>query len=101
MGLTDTDGMVLQVLDPTNETAPPLGKPAQRLVSLAGGTIGFISNGKEGTTGFFNHLDRILRGTFGVADVVRRVKSSYSAPADADIVDELRRWQAVVTGVGD
>jgi hypothetical protein len=29
------------------------------------------------------------------------VKSNYSAPADPDIVDEIRRWQAVVTGIGD
>jgi hypothetical protein len=93
--------MVLQVLDPTNETAPPLGEPAPRLGSLAGKTVGFISNGKEGTQGFFAHLDRMLRAEYGVADVIRRVKSNYSAPADADIVDEIRRWQAVVTGIGD
>ena len=93
--------MVLRVLDPTNETAPPLGTPAPRLASLAGATVGFISNGKEGTHGFFAHLDRMLREEFGVADVVRRTKSNYSAPADAHIVDELRRWQAVVTGIGD
>jgi hypothetical protein len=93
--------MVLQVLDPTNETVPPVGKPAPRLASLAGKTVGFISNGKEGTTGFFAHLDRMLRAELGVAEVIRRVKSNYSAPADPDIVDELRRWQAVVTGIGD
>jgi hypothetical protein len=93
--------MVLQVLDPTNETAPPVGQPAPRLASLAGKTVGFISNGKEGTTGFFAHLDRMLREELGVAEVIRRVKSNYSAPADPDIVDELRRWQAVVTGIGD
>jgi hypothetical protein len=93
--------MVLTVLDPTNETAPVVGQPAPRLASLAGATVGFISNGKEGTQGFFAHLDRILRQDFGVAEVIRRVKSNYSAPADPDIVDELRRWQAVVTGVGD
>jgi hypothetical protein len=93
--------MVLQVLDPTNETAPPVGKLAPRLASLAGKTVGFISNGKEGTTGFFGHLDRMLREELGVAAVIRRVKSNYSAPADPDIVDELRRWQAVVTGIGD
>ena len=93
--------MVLQVLDPTNETAPPLGRPAPRLASLAGKTVGFISNGKEGTAGFFAHLDRMLREEFGVAAVIRRTKSNYSAPADTDIVDELRRWQAVVTGIGD
>jgi hypothetical protein len=93
--------MTLQVLDPTNETTPPIGRPAPRPVSLAGKTVGFISNGKEGTGGFFAHLDRMLREEFGVADVIFRRKSNYSAPADPDIVDELRRWQAVVTGVGD
>lgn len=93
--------MSLQVLDPTNETVPPLGQPAPRLASLAGRTVGIISNGKEGTGGFFNHLERVLRDRFDVAHVVRRIKSNYSAPADPDIVDELRRWQAVVTGIGD
>ena len=93
--------MVLQVLDPTNETAPPLGRTAPRLASLAGKTVGLISNGKEGTKGFFDHLDRMLREEFGVANVVMRVKSNYSAPADRDIVDEIARWQAVVTGIGD
>jgi hypothetical protein len=93
--------MTIQVLDPSNEAAPPLGEPAPRLASLAGKTVGFISNGKEGTQGFFAHLDRMLREEHGVADVIRRVKSNYSAPADPDIVDEIRRWQAVVTGIGD
>jgi hypothetical protein len=93
--------MALRVLDPTNETAPPLGTPAPRATSLAGAIVGFISNGKEGTHGFFAHLDRMLREQLGVAEVVRCTKSNYSAPADAHIVDELRRWQAVVTGIGD
>jgi hypothetical protein len=93
--------MVLQVLDPTNETAPPLGQLAGRPTSLAGRTVGLISNGKEGTKGFFAHLDRMLRDELGVAEVVMRVKSNYSAPADRDIVDEIARWHAVVTGIGD
>ena len=93
--------MALQVYDPTNETVPPLGVVAPRLQSLVGATVGFISNGKEGTQGFFNHLEQILRSDYGVADVIRRTKANYSAPAGPDIVDELRRWQAVVTGIGD
>ena len=93
--------MALQVLDPTNETAPPLGQPASRPASLAGKTVGFISNGKEGTKGFFTHLDRMLREQLGAADVILRTKSNFSAPADAHIVDEIARWHAVVTGIGD
>jgi hypothetical protein len=93
--------MALQVLDPTNEAAPPAGQLAPRLTTLSDKVVGFISNGKEGTQGFFAHLDRMLREEFGVADVIRRVKSNYSAPADPDIVDEIKRWHAVVTGIGD
>ena len=91
----------MQVLDPTNEAKAAGGAKALRPPSLAGRTVGFISNGKEGTKGFFAHLERLLRQELGVASVVWRTKSNYSAPADAAIVDEMLRWHAVVTGVGD
>ena len=93
--------MAFQVLDPTNESAPPLGQLAPRPGSLRGKTVGFISNGKEGTKGYFAQLERLLREDLGVANVIWRTKSNYSAPADAHIVDEIKKWQAVVTGVGD
>lgn len=93
--------MTFRVLDPTAETASALGSPAPRLVSLEGATVGFISNGKEGTKEYFAHLERMLRDQFGVAEVVTRVKSNYSAPADAWIVEQIGQWDAAVTGIGD
>lgn len=93
--------MTFRVLDPTNEARPLTGKPAPRPISLEGRVIGFISNGKEGTKGYFAHLDRMLREEMRVAEVVMRVKSNYSAPADPHIAEEIRRWDAVVTGIGD
>ena len=93
--------MPFHVLDPTNEMRGGGGQPAARPSSLLGKTVGFISNGKEGTAGYFAHLDRMLREEFGVADIVFRRKANYSAPTDAHIVDEIKNWQAVVTGVGD
>jgi hypothetical protein len=93
--------MTLHVLDPTNEIRAAGGRPAARLASLQGKTVGFISNGKEGTKGYFRHLGRMLREELGVARVVWRTKSNYSAPADAHIVDEIKSWHAVVAGVGD
>jgi hypothetical protein len=89
------------VLDPTNETKTAGGQPAMRPTTLQGKTVGFISNGKEGTKGYFAELERQFRDVFGVADVVWRTKSNFSAPAAASIVDEIRTWQAVVAGVGD
>ena len=93
--------MAIRVLDPTNEAREAGGRPAVRLSSLRGKTIGFISNGKEGTKGYFAQLERMLREDLGVAQVIWRTKSNYSAPADAHIIDEIGKWQAVVTGVGD
>jgi len=93
--------MILRVFDPTNEMKSAQGQPAKRPSSLRGKTVGLISNGKEGTKGYFTQLERMLREELGVADVIWRTKSNYSAPAEAAIVDEIKRWQAVVTGVGD
>ena len=93
--------MIIRVLDPTHEMKPAGVQPALRLTSLQGKTVGFISNGKEGTKVYFTQLEAMLRTELGVADVVWRTKSNYSAPADASIVDAIKAWQAVVAGVGD
>ena len=93
--------MVFRVLDPTAEATVAAWQLAPRPASLEGKTVGLISNGKEGTVGYFAHLDRILREEFGVAEVIKRTKSNYSAPADQHIVDEIPRWDAVVSGLGD
>ncbi len=93
--------MILRVLDPTNEMRAQGIQPARRPASLRGKTIGFISNGKEGTKSYFAHLDSMLREKFGVIEVIHRTKSNYSAPADAHIVTEIANWDAIVTGIGD
>ncbi|MBL6954574.1 MAG: hypothetical protein ISR50_18200 [Alphaproteobacteria bacterium] len=93
--------MTLRVLDPSSEMATALGRPAPRMASLQGKTVGFISNGKEGTAAYFAHLDKMLRAEFGVADVIMRVKSNYSAPADPAILEEIPQWDAVISGIGD
>jgi hypothetical protein len=92
---------MIRVFDPTNEMTVAGIQPAPRPASLAGKTVGLISNGKEGTKAYFAHLDRMLREELGVANVIWRTKSNYSAPADQHIVDEIKNWHAVVTGVGD
>ena len=91
----------MRILDPTNEMKSAGVQLAPRLPSLEGMTVGIITNAKEGTRGYFTHLDRLLRQEMGVADVVWREKSNYSAPADAHIVQELTNWHAVFAGVGD
>jgi hypothetical protein len=91
----------MRVLDPTNEMKSSSFTLAPRLASLEGKTIGIITNAKEGTKGFFTHLEGLLREEMGVANVVWRTKSNYSAPADSRIVQEITNWHAVFAGVGD
>jgi len=93
--------MIIRVLDPTNEISIAAGQPAARPTTLQGKTVGFISNGKEGTKPYFAELERRFREELGVAHVVWRTKSNFSAPANPSIVDEIKAWQAVVAGVGD
>ena len=93
--------MTFRVLDPTAGEPAATGQRAPRLDTLKGKTVGFISNGKEGTKGFFAHLEKMLVEDYGVTKVVSRTKSNYSAPADARIVAEIRQWDAVVSGIGD
>ena len=93
--------MAIRVLDPTSETSAGDRRPTPRPAALAGATVGFISNGKEGTAGFFAHLDPLLRERFGVKAIVHRTKANYSAPAEQDIIDEARNWNLAITGLGD
>ena len=93
--------MTLEILDPTHEADASGFVLAARLPGLTGATIGIISNGKRSTAPFFDAFEKELRETWGVANVVRRVKSNYSAPADPHIVKEAEGWDALVAGIGD
>jgi hypothetical protein len=91
---------MITVLNPTfDETPVALVLPA-RPATLVGATVGIISNGKAGTRPYFDHLERMLR-EWGVGDVVRRTKSNYSAPAEAELIAEAARWAVMFAGVGD
>jgi hypothetical protein len=92
---------MIRVLDPTFEQEHRAWPLAARPSTLSGTTVGFISNGKANTRPFFDHLERILRDEWGVADVVRRTKSNYSAPAEPELIDEAARWHVLFAGVGD
>ncbi len=92
---------MITVLRPDyEETVSPLSL-AGRPVVLAGATVGIISNGKANTRPFFDHLDTLLRRHWQVAEVVRRTKANYSAPAERELIDEAARWAVMFAGVGD
>tara|TARA_R110002096_G_scaffold54362_21_gene140304 strand:+ start:2745 stop:3026 length:282 start_codon:yes stop_codon:yes gene_type:complete len=93
--------MSIEVLDPTYGGKSAAFALASRVGSLQGKTIGVISNGKRGTRPFFAALERTLLDEMGAARVVMHIKSNYSAPADAHIMQEAPEWDAAFVGIGD
>lgn len=93
--------MSITVLNPTIEVNAQGFELAPRFSSLEGKTVGFVSNGKEGTAGFFKHLEALLKTQFNVAKVVWETKSNYSAPAENEIIERAQAWDLAITGLGD
>jgi hypothetical protein len=91
----------MHVLDPSHEAVAAGVELAARLDSLKGKTVGFVSNGKEGTIAFFSHLERLLREQCEVADVQLLTKGNYSAPAEVAILAQTVGWDVAFTGLGD
>lgn len=93
--------MTIEILDPTYDQPASATTLAQRLPTLHGVTVGIVSNGKQGTTRFFDALGHALVERHGVAEVVRLTKDNYSAPAGPEVLDRAKEWHALVAGVGD
>ena len=93
--------MKIEFLDPTHEEDSGEFQAATRLVTMRGTTVGIISNNKKGTSPFFDAFEKELLEMHGVSKIVRRLKSNYSAPADSYIFEEMTKWDAVISGVGD
>lgn len=89
------------VFDPTSENIVQSQALAPRLSSLVGKVVGIVSNGKEGSATFFDHLEHLLLEHCQVSKVIRRVKDNYSAPAQDEIIDEMRHWDVAISGIGD
>ena len=68
---------------------------------MQGATIAIVSNGKRGTRPFFDAVEDEFKAQHGVSNVVRLTKSNYSAPVEAELLEEAEKWQALISGVGD
>ena len=92
---------MIEVLDPTYEDDVSSFRYAPRLENLKNATVGIISNGKKGTSHFFNAMENLLKKKYKVGKVIRVVKKNYSAPAEEEIMKEVKKWDAAIAGVGD
>jgi hypothetical protein len=81
--------MKLILVNPLDETPRHAGRPAPRLDSLTGKTIGLLDISKWGGSFFLDHLEKALKDRYGVGQVVRVVKPTFTKPAPGEVIDRL------------
>ncbi len=89
------------LVNPFNETERAQAKIAPRLDSLAGKTIGLLDISKPGGSFFLDHLEHLLKERFKVAQVVRKMKPTFTKPAPDSVIEELRACDAVIEALAD
>lgn len=95
--------MSITLVNPMNETVREQRKVAPRLDTLSGKIIGLLDISKPGGSVFLDRLEALLRERFGVANVVRAMKPTFTKPAPEAVIDQLlaARCDAVIEALAD
>lgn len=95
--------MPITLVNPLDETPRARSKPAPRLQGLSGKTIGLLDISKPGGSVFLDHLEQLLKQRFGVAQVVRAMKPTFTKPAPDSVIEKLieAKCDAVIEALAD
>lgn len=91
------------LVNPLNETQYEPRRAAPKLNTLQGKTIGLLDISKPGGNYFLDHVERLLKAQYGVAEVVRAMKPTFTKPAPAEVIETLvnARCDAVIEALAD
>jgi hypothetical protein len=91
------------LVNPLDETPRAAGRPAPRLDSLAGKTIGLLDISKWGGGFFLDHLEKALKDRYGVERIVRVMKPTFTKPAPDAVLEQLVKAEcaAVIEALAD
>jgi hypothetical protein len=91
------------LVNPLDETPRAPAQAAPRLDSLAGKKIGLLDISKPGGNLFLDRLEHLLRERFGVQQIVRVTKPTFSKPAPEEAISQLigAECQAVIEALAD
>ena len=94
--------MAQVILDPTDERTPHRIDAAPRVASLEGKRVGLLDISKPKGQEFLDRVEATLRETYGVADVLRFTKPTFTKPAPRDLRDEIAgKCDAVIEALAD
>jgi hypothetical protein len=93
--------MPITIVHPGNENVPKAATPPPRLAALAGKRIGLLDISKPGGSFFLDRLEEIFKTKYGVTEVVRARKPTYTKNAPQQMIEQLRALDAVVEALAD
>jgi hypothetical protein len=93
--------MPVTLVHPGIESTPQAAPPPARLPSLSGKKVGLLDISKPGGSFFLDRLEKVLRERYGVAEVVRARKPTFSKTAPREVIEQLRALDAVIEALAD
>lgn len=93
--------MRMTLVSPMNDASTVAVLPAPRLATLAGKRVALLDISKPGGSIFLDRLEANLRGKYGVAEVIRAQKPTYTKPAPEQVLEHLRGVDALIEALAD
>ena len=84
-----------------NEAVVKAASPPSRLQTLTGKKLAFLDISKPGGSFFLDRLEKILRERYGVKEVARTKKPTYTKNAPDEVIENLRGVDAVIEALAD
>ena len=84
-----------------NEAVVKAAAPPPRLQTLTGKKVAFLDISKPGGSFFLDRLEKILCERYGVKEVARTRKPTYTKNAPDEVIENLRGVDAVVEALAD
>jgi hypothetical protein len=89
------------LVNPLDERVRDQQSPAPRLDSLEGKTLALLDISKPGGKAFLDRVEQILKERYGVEEIVREVKPTYTKPAPGALVERLAFVDGVIEALAD
>ncbi len=95
--------MPTTLVNPLDETPRVSSPAAPRLAGMSGTTIGLLDISKPGGNIFLDHLEQMLKDSYGVAQVVRAMKPTFTKPAPDAVIAKFidAKCDAVIEALAD
>ena len=88
-------------MNPLADRARAPQPPAPRLDRLEGKRLALLDISKPGGKAFLDRLEQILKERYGVAEVVRETKPTYTKPAPGALLERLAFVDGVIEALAD